>query len=168
MELAILSGIHFLYENFSASACRAIVSCMIAIVKRTRKEMITMITGNENSIFDGMTDYQVSNWIDDVMNEYGLCVTDTDFYHNGITFVVESGNTFHGVDVVIDVTRDCTEAMFYEQVGTQLTGWNAKEWCGEHIIGAEDAYEMVHDADEDESVFHDAGESMLARYRELR
>lgn len=137
------------------------------------RKLIIMATTSGTPFFKGMDNDEVTDKITDIMEQYDLCVTDTDFYDagNGITIFIETGNTYSGVDVSMDFTRDITETEFYRQAGLELTEWDAREWCVEHIgevEGPGDVYDLIHDADNDAEVFHESGEKMLAHYRELR
>ena len=71
-----------------------------------------MTTANEMPVFKEMTNDEVTDWITDVMEEYGLCVDDTDFYDNGIAVYVETGNTYNGIDISLNINRDITEMEF--------------------------------------------------------
>ena len=99
------------------------------------RKLIIMVTTSGTPFFKDMDDDEVTDKITDVMEQYDLCVTDTDFYNagNGITVFIETGNTYSGVYVSMNFTRDITETEFYRQVGLELTKWDAKEWCVWHI-----------------------------------
>ena len=130
-----------------------------------------MTTADEMPVFKEMTNDEVTDWITDVMEEYGLCVEDTDFYDNEIAVYVETGNTYNGIDISLNIDRDITEMEFYGEVGIELVNWDAREWCSDYILETnriEDVYGLVHDADDDAETFHEAGQLMLAHYRELR
>lgn len=127
-----------------------------------------MTTANEMPIFKEMTNDEVTDWITDVMEEYGLCVDDIDFYDNEVEVYVETGKTW--IDISLNINRDITEMEFYSEVGIELVNWDAREWCSYHvpeIFHVEDVYDLVHDADDDAETFHEAGQLMLAHYREL-
>lgn len=130
-----------------------------------------MTTADEMPVFKEMTNAEVTDWITDVMEEYGLCVDDTDFYDNGITVYVETGNTYNGIDISLNINRDITDMEFYREVGIELINWDAREWCSNHVLEighVEDVYGLVHDADDDAETFYEAGQLMLAHYRELK
>lgn len=130
-----------------------------------------MTTADEMPIFKEMTNDEVTDWITDVMEEYGLCVDDTDFYDNEIAVYVETGNTYNRIDISLNINRDITEMEFYREVGIELINWENWECCSNYILETnrvEDVYYLVHDVEDDAETFHEAGQLMLAHYRELR